>query len=548
MLTDEIVKLVHKSIVAAQKRKELPKFKIPQIIIETPNKEIFGDKSTNVSLILSKASKKTPDKIAEIIIKNLPKNKLIKEAKFVSGFINFFISEEWLQKQIPEILKQKNKYGSQKLDKKLKIQVEFGGVNPTGEMHLGHGRNLFIGDTLANCLKFLGHKVQREHYVNDYGNQIAIFGRSVELRYLELLGNQIEFPKEGYQGDYPIFLAEQIITKHGNKFLKQKPIERLEKITNLAVKLSIDHLKRASKMLQINFDNWFLESNLHKSGYFNKTIDLLEKKKLIYCEDGAIWFRTTKFGSNKDDVAIRSDETPTYFGSDIAYHRDKFEKRKFNKVIDVWGANNSGQVKRVEAACEALGYKDKLDIIIYQYVSLLKKGKKIGMSKRAGTYLTLEQLVDEVGLDVARYFFLTKSADTHLDFDLDLARLETEKNPVFYIQYAYARISSILRKTKIKNTNGLELELLNHPAEIKLIKLLIQFPEVLSEISKKYEVHKLNYYAYSLATAFHSFYKNCRVITDDQKLTKVRLNLIEAAKIVLENNLNILKISLPKKM
>jgi arginyl-tRNA synthetase len=557
MINEKIKKAIKKAIEVAQKKGELPLFKLPEVKVNRPTDSRFGDWTTNITLILTGKAKKPPSEIASIIIENLKQDHLFSKIEEKNGFINFSLSNIYWQSQVAEILKKSYKFGQLKTGQNKKIQIEFGSANPTGPLHIGIGRNLFIGDVLANIFKKAGFKVCREYYVNDMGNQIEIFARSVEVRYLEILGQKTKFPKDGYKGDYPASLAQKIVKKHNRKFLKEKPVERLEKFKKLVISLVVKDAKNVCQKAGIEFNQWFFESELHQKNFFKKVINLLEKKRLIYKKDLALWFKTTKFGGDKDDVLIRSDGTATYFGADIAYHYNKLAKRKFYRVINIWGADNSGNVSRLKKAVKELGFEGKLEIVIHQYVKLLEKGKEVDLSKRKGTYRTLEELLDRVGTDVARFFFLMRSPNSHLDFDMDLALAHSKKNPVFYVQYAYARICSILKKitnhksqiTNKSQISNLKLQLLNHPSEIELIKNLTKLPAVLEEITNNpYLIHRLPFYTYSLAGSFHGFYKNCRVISENKELTKARQALILATKIILKDTLEIMGISAPEKM
>ena len=490
MIRDEIEKLIEKAI------KELG-FKVPRVLIEEPREKTHGDYATNVAMLIGKED---PMKIAEMI-KSKIKNDLIEKIEVVKpGFINFFVSKEYLQKQTEEILKKKEKFGNLRIGKGKKINVEFISANPTGPLTLGNGRGGFCGDILSNVLEKAGYNVFREFYVNDRGKQIE------------------DLKKGLYKGEKRTALQ---IQKENQKFITRK--------------------------LKIKFDNWFSEKSLYKNKEVDKVLDYLRKKKLIYKKEGALWFKSTKFGDDKDRVLIKKGKDYTYLASDIAYLKNKFD-RKFDKLIYFWGADHYGYIGRMKAANEALGYKkEQVDFIIMQMVRLLEKGKQVRMSKRTGTYVTLEELIDKVGLNVARFFFLIRSSGTHLNFDLGLAKEKSEKNPVYYVQYAHARICSILRKAKIK-PDIKSLNELKEESELDLIRQLIRFEEIIEDTSKDYQVQRIPQYAINLAESFHKFYKNCRVLTNDKKLSQARLSLILATQIVLKNILDVMGINAPSKM
>jgi arginyl-tRNA synthetase len=528
MIKNEIKKIIVEAIKTAQKAQKLPVFAIPEIDLESPKEARNGDYASNIALVLTKSAKKKPAEIAEILVKSLSKDSLFKEVRIAQpGFINFILADNFLQKKIQEIIKQKEKFGNSTSNKNKKIQVEFVSANPTGPVHIGNARGGPLGDILSNVLARTGYKVTREYYVNDAGNQVDILGHSI-----------LKDEEKVYQGKYIDDLDERIKSKN-----YYQAGEEGAKI------ILAEMIKPSMKKLGIKFDSWFSEQKLQKGGEAEKAIKLLQKKGLIYEKDGALWFRSTKFGDDKDRVVVKSDGQKTYFGSDIAYHLNKL-KRDYNKLINIWGADHHGDVARVKGALEALGYKDKLDVILTQLVKVLKDGKEIKMSKRAGTYISIDDLLSEVGRDAVRFIFAMYSADTHINFDINLATEKSEKNPVYYVQYASARISGILKKAprnKIQ-TSKIKFQLLNHPSEFRLIKELIKLPDLIEEIASDYQVQKLPHYALDLAALFHRFYGQCRVISDDQELTAARLALILATQIVLKNTLGLIGISTPERM
>jgi arginyl-tRNA synthetase len=542
MIREEIKKLVIQSIRKAQKQSELPAFDVPEIIIEHPENPKFGDYSSNVAMKLAGVAKKSPMKIAEMISKRCldmnKKKELFEEMEIAKpGFINFTLSSKLLVKQLKEVLKQKEEYGEVKVGKGKRIQVEFISANPTGPLTIGNGRGGFAGDVLANVLERAGFRVEREYYWNDAKSSALILG----------LGKSIKGEEVVYAGDYVKKLPKEIKEKY-QKNIKDSSAEEAGYYASEVLKEKIR--KVISEKLKIKFDNWLSEQSLYDSSAVEKALKVLQDKRLTYKKEGAVWFKAKEFGDDEDRVLVRSEGTPTYFLPDIAYHLDKF-KRKFKKVIDIWGADHAGYIKRLQGAVTALGFKRKLDILITQLVRLMKEGKEMRVSKRRGVFVTLEELVNEVGLDVARFFFLMHSLNTHMDFDLDLAKERSEKNPVFYVQYAHARIASIIRKAEkedVKFERKADLYLLRHKAELDLIRELIKFPELITDIAKNYEVHRLPYYTTELATKFHSFYKQCRVLSDNKDLTSARMALVSASRIVLRNVLGTMGIGAPEKM
>jgi len=523
MIREEIKKLTEKAI------KDLYKEEA-KIEIKKTQDDSFGQYSTNAAMIL----KKNPQEIAGKI-----KSPLLEKIEVKKGFINFFLSKEYLQKQVEEILKQKESFGNLRIGNGQKVNVEFISANPTGPLTLGNGRGGFCGDVLANILHKAGYKVEREYYINDVGEQIKKLGHSV-------LGDA----EAVYKGPYIEELRKKI-KKNG---------ENVGEVGKKAAEAILEEMIKPSvKKMGIKFDTWFYESELYKKKEIDKILDELNKNKLSYKKEGALWFRSTEFGDDRDRVLIKADGEKTYLSSDIAYLQNKI-KRGFKKLIYFLGADHYGYVARIKGGAMALGYgKEQIDMIIMQLVGLIQGGKEVKMSKRTGIYLTIDELIDEVGLDVARLFFLTRSPNTHLNFDLDLAKEQSEKNPVFYIQYAYARICSIIAKIpnfKIQNPN---LKLLNHPSELNLIKQLIRLPEIIEDTARDYQVQRLPQYATDLATSFHQFYRDCRVLRSsdeigaekdkvNEELSHTRLSLLLATKVVLKNTLDLMGITVREKM
>ncbi|MDD5098289.1 MAG: arginine--tRNA ligase [Candidatus Pacebacteria bacterium] len=492
-----------------------------------PKEASFGDYSISVAMEIGKAEKNNPMEIAEKIKEGI-KGKHFEKIEVVRpGFINFFVSPDIVLKEINEVLKKGKKFGTLP-SKKQKIQVEFISANPTGPLTVGNGRGGPFGDVLANTLKTAGYKVKKAYYVNDFGKQILSLGHSV-----------LKDEAAKYTGEYIDKL---------NKKIKGKDAYKIGKEASKIILNSM--IKKTVKNLNIKFDEWFSESTLYNKKEVDLVINLLRKKGFLYEQEGATWFNSMSFGDERDRVVIKSDNEKTYLAGDIAYHKYKFEKQKFDKVINVWGADHFGDVPGLMAGVEAIGHKGKLEVILLQFVTVMKDGKTVRMSKRLGTAITMDDLLDELSPDVIRFFFLMKSANTHLSFDLDLAKEQSEKNPVFSVQYAHARMSSILKNSKkIRKISKIKnVELLTHEKEIELMKQILKLPEVIEDTALDYEVHRIPQYAIDLATTFHKFYNDCHVLTEDKKLREARLGLVAAAKIALRNTLDIMGVSAPEKM
>jgi len=491
-----------------------------------------------------------PLEIADRIINGLSDNFQKQFSRIetqMPGFINFTLGKKWLSQQVTEIVKADRIYGKSQIGKNEKIQVEFISANPTGPMHIGNGRGAFTGDVLANILLSQGFQVRREYYINDIGNQIELLAESVIRRYFQLKGFKVDYPDRFYPGEYVTDLARQL--KLGK--IKLRDFGRVKKrIKEKILLLMINQLQKTIKdKLKITFHKWFNESELYRSGEVKRILNILKEKDLLYKSEGATWIKTSSYGDEKDRVIIKASREYTYFISDIAYHWNKFITRKFDRVIDIWGADHQGHVIRMQAIKKALDITGRLDIIIVQLVRLIVQNQEVKMSKRSGTFVTLEELIDDVGLDVARFFFLMRAADTHMDFDLDLAKEKSEKNPVFYVQYAHARICSIIKQQAVKKhkkalTTAIQYD---HKAEIDLIRELVRLPDLLAEISETYEIQRLPFYTIRVAELFHNFYSQCRVI-DQEKVDPSRLALVQATRIVIRNCLKLMGVSAPNRM
>ncbi|MDD4923508.1 MAG: arginine--tRNA ligase [Dehalococcoidales bacterium] len=552
IVKQRIIESIKQAAAEAQQSGKLPAVPLPDISIERPQKAEHGDYATSLPLKLARSTGLNPLGIAKSIASFISKSAEIADITVAPpGFINFTLSSAWLTKQIDSILKQETSYGNIDNGNGKQVQIEFVSANPTGPLHIGHGRGAVLGSTLANVLAAAGFKVQKEYYINDSGNQITSFYRSLYARYRQSLGIDTEMPAEGYFGFYITDLAKELIDEHGDKFLKTTREEAESKIGKLGLEKMLVQIRESLESLRVCYDNWFSESSLYGNGQYNKVMSMLKQSGYIAEKESATWFVSTALGEDKDNVVVRSDGTATYFATDIAYHYNKFIERKFDKVIDIWGADHQGHVSRMEAVVGALGIDPKrLKVIISQMITLKRGGELVKLSKRSGDMISLSEVIDEVGVDACRFFFLCRSADSQMDFDLELAKKESQDNPVYYVQYAYARISSILRlaeEKSIKYEDG-DVSLLNDECELTLIRRMLLLPEIIEMIANTLEPHHLTYYAQELATIFHSFYKQCRVVTDEAEITKARLKLVASASIVLEKTLSLMGMSAPEKM
>ena len=442
-------------------------------------------------------------------------------------------------------------YGDIELGKGKRVQLEFVSVNPTGPLHVGHGRGAVLGSTLANVLAASDFSVEKEYYINDMGNQVDNFGHSLYARYQQCLGGQAVMPPDGYYGNYMIDLAKEIIQEQGDRFLLLPQSEAASQLAETGITKMLQRIKEDLKLLNVDFDTWFSERSLHPGGQYNKAMELLQGGGYIAKKENAMWLESSSLGEDKDNVLVRSDGSPTYFASDVAYHYNKFLERKFDWVIDIWGADHQGHVPRMKAVLKVLGRDpEQLKVIICQLVTLRRGQEIVKVSKRSGDIITLQEVIDEVGSDACRFFFLSRSADSQMDFDLELAKRQSADNPVYYVQYAHARIASILRLAKqrtIDYSQG-DVSLLTTEPELTLIRRLILLPEIVEQVAVTLEPHHLPYYAQDLATVFHSFYKQCRVVSNEEALTKARLKLVKATQIALAKVLHLMGMTAPEKM
>jgi arginyl-tRNA synthetase len=552
MLKQKLIELMTQAAIAAQQAGKLPSVTLPEIIIEHPQNPEHGDYASSLPLKLARATGISPLTIASDIISFIsPTPEIEQVAVAPPGFINFILKSDWLTSQIDSILKAGETYGNIALKPGQQIQIEFVSVNPTGPLHVGHGRGAILGSTLANALSAAGHKVEKEYYINDAGSQVEAFYRSLYVRYQQCLGIEAEMPADGYLGSYMVDLAKEIIAEHGDKFRHLSEAEAISQIGEVGLEKIISQIKADLELLGVEFDVWFSESSLFANRQYQEALTLLRQGGYITEKEGATWFVSTALGEDKDNVVIRSDGSPTYFATDIAYHYDKFLKRKFDTVINIWGADHMGHVSRMKAVMGALGINpEALKVIISQMVTLRRGGEVVRISKRSGDIITLRELVEEVGADACRFFFLCRSADSQMDFDMELAKKQSADNPVYYVQYAHARIASILRLAQQRGIdyNDGDTALLTTEPELTLIRKMLLLPELVETIAITLEPHHLTYYAQDLATVFHSFYKECRVVSQNEALTKARLKLVKAAKIVLSRTLHLMGMTAPEKM
>ncbi|ANU18087.1 arginine--tRNA ligase [Planococcus maritimus] len=524
-----------------------------QVQLESPRDKANGDYATNVAMQLTRLAKKPPRAIAEAIVENLDTQSANIEKVEIAGpgFINIVIQKDYLNDVIKTVLEQGAEYGRSNAGNSQRIQVEFVSANPTGDLHLGHARGSSVGDSMCNILDLAGYDVSREYYINDAGNQINNLALSIEGRYFEALGKGESMPEDGYRGQDIIDIAAALVEEHGDKFLQMTEQERYKAFREHGLKVELAKLQKDLADFRVHFDVWYSETSLYENGKIDAALKKLHDNGHIYEEDGATWFRSTTFGDDKDRVLIKNDGTYTYLTPDVAYHEDKIQ-RGFDKLINIWGADHHGYIPRMKAAIEALGYdRDTLEVSVIQMVQLYKDGEKMKMSKRTGKAVTMRELVELVGLDAVRYFFAMRSGDSHMDFDLDLAVSQSNENPVYYSQYAHARICSILRQAAEQNfTASTEhLELLTDEKEIEVLKKIGDFPQVIADAAKLRAPHRVTTYIHELASNFHSFYNANKVLdASNEDMTRARLALIEGVKTTLANALKTVGVQAPEKM
>jgi len=555
MIRDEISHLIGGAIREAQRAGDLPAFEVPEITLEHPRDPAHGDYATPLCLQIARLARMAPMEIAQVIVKHLPQADFIGRVEVAHpGFINLTLSDAWLTSQVEEILAAGERWGSIELGQGKRVQVEYGSANPTGPLHIGFARNVVLGDAVANVLEAAGYEVQREYYINDAGTQMELFGQSLYARYAEALGKKVQFPEAGYQGQYLREWAQEIARAEGAKYLEMDYEEAVKALTELGLQRVLESVRSDCERLGIHYDRWFSERSLYEDSCFDRAMAILREGGYLYERENAVWFNATALGGGKDEVLIRSTGRPGYFASDIAYHYNKFVERGFDWVIDVWGADHQGHVPRMKAMMRALGLDpERLTLIIYQLVTVKRGGEVVRLSKRTGDIITVAEILDEVGPDAMRFFLLARAADSQMDFDLDLAVKQSEENPVYYVQYAHARIASILRFAEERGVDsvGGNVALLTHPSELTLIRQMLLLPEVIERAALELAPHHLTYYAQQLASTFHAFYRDCRVVSSDPadvELTKARLKLVQAAKLVLARTLHLMGMAAPERM
>lgn len=529
---------------------------VPAFNTEIPADSKNGDVSTNAAMVCARPFRNNPRKIAEAIVSKIDLNGSYFARCEVAGpgFINFFYSTEWYATVVATVLEQKEKYGETDLGAGKSVLVEFVSANPTGPMHIGNARGGAIGDCLASVLEKAGYEVAREFYINDAGNQIEKFKTSLEVRYLQIYKPETELPEDAYKGQDIIDHANAFNEIYGDKYVNADSEERRQALCDFALPKNIQKLHDDLGKYRIQYDKWFNESTLHKDGSVQRVIEQLKASGHTYEKDGALWFKTTEFGDEKDRVLVRENGVPTYLVPDIAYHYNKLAVRKFDKAVDIFGADHHGYIARIKASMTALGVDaDRLDIVIMQMVNLVRNGEKYKLSKRSGKAITLSTLLDEIPIDAARFFFNLREPNSHFDFDLDLAVSQTSQNPVYYVQYAHARICSVLKKMNeegigVKSLDKAALSVLTAPEEQEMIKLLATLPNVINEAAKAYDPAKVTKYVIDLATMYHKFYNNCRIMGEDESVMQARLSLSLAVKQVIKNILDMLKITCPESM
>ena len=575
-MKQEVINVVRNAIESLQKQWGLET--ISDIEVEIPRNETLGDVAATVAMSLTKTLNKPPRKIAEDIVNAIKtmiipplangglggvtaeegegRLEIFEKIEIAGpGFINFTFKKEYFYKNLEKLLEEEHSSLRTNIGQGRKVQVEFVSANPTGPLHIGHGRGSAVGNALSNLLQAAGFDVQREYYINDAGLQVKLLGQSVYARYQQALGNNIPFPEDGYKGDYIESISQEIIKSAGSKYLNQPFEECGDFFTNYAYKMMLADIAKDLKDFGIAFDRWQSEKELYEKGKVESSLKTLSDKNFLYEKDGAMWFASTRFGDDKDRVVVKKDGEYTYFASDIAYHKDKLD-RGFDTIINIWGADHHGYIPRIKSVIEAFGLpKEKFKVILIQMVTLLRHGEPVQMSKRAGEFITLREVIDEVGADTAKFIFLTRRADSHLEFDIEVAKEQSAENPVFYVQYAFARISSIFRQAIERKVRGqgsgvrdVDLTALKENEEISIVKKLLQYPIVFEGAVLSFEPHRITYYLQELARLFHSYYNKHRVISEDKRLTAARLCLCKAVQIVLEEGLKILGVSAPERM
>ena len=550
MVKDEIMQLLAEAGRSAQAKGALPSFALPEVPVQRPASPAHGDYASSLPLKLARAARMNPLAIAQVLVQELPPTDLFALVEVAPpGFINFTLSPQWLAGQVDVIAREGAAFGNVDLGHGQSVQVEFVSANPTGPLTAASGRGGALGDALANVLVAAGYRATREYYVNDSGSRMEAFNQTLYARYAQLLGRDVEVPADGYHGAYMVEIAREIVAEEGDRLLRLSRREAEVELSKLGLAKMLSSIQETIALMGIRYDAWFSEQSLYDRGIVAHVLDLLRERGYVGEREGAVWFVSTALGEDKDNVLVRRNGVPTYFASDIAYHYDKFCIRKLDQVIDIWGADHQGHVPRMRAAVAALGVApERLKILIHQMITLRRGNEVVRLSKRTGDIITLREVLEEVGADACRFFFLSRSADAHMDFDLELAKKQSNENPVYYVQYAHARIASILRYASGTDYADGDVLLLQHEAEQALIRKMLELPELVELMARALEPHHLPHYAQELAAIFHSFYTQCRVVSDDLALTKARLKLVEAARVVLANTLHLMGITAPEQM
>lgn len=528
---------------------------VPSFTVEKPREARFGDFYTNLAMVIASKLTRKPRDVANLIKNNINGySNLISKIEIAgSGFINFFMTPDFWLEGLRDVISKDSGYGSLAIGRNEKVLVEFVSANPTGPLHVGHGRGAVIGDVLSNILRKAGYDVDKEYYINDVGLQMETLGISTLIRYKQILGENAEFPENGYKGDYINDIARDIILKKGNYFLQMMDKESLPFFIDFSTGVILDGIKKDLENFGIVFNRWYSEKSLYEKGMVDEIIKWLKEREFIYEKDGALWLKASAFGDEKDRVVRRGTGYYTYLASDIAYHKEKYE-RGFKKVINVWGADHHGYIPRIRSAIKVLGFDNKtFNVLLVQLVNLKRGGEVISMSTRSGEFTELSHVVKEVGKDAVRFFCMMRSSDSHLDFDLDLAKEQSSENPVYYVQYAHARICNILKqaevcKIKIPDVLSINLQPLKLSEELSIIKKILIFPELIEKMAVSLEPHLITHYLLDLSGDFHSYYNKYRVISDDNDLTIARLTMVKALGVVIKNSLNILGVTAPEEM
>jgi arginyl-tRNA synthetase len=547
--------IIMRALTRGQEQGELPEDTLPPLILEYPREEQHGDYATNIAMAIASHTKKPPRAIAETIVRCIEDDEGIIERVEVAGpgFINFFLTEDYWRQCLRKADQQGEQYGAGEWGKGKRALVEFLSANPTGPLHIGHGRIAAFGDALANILDKVGYQVEREYYINDRGTQMQLLGRSVYLRYLQEWGKKIDFPSDGYQGEYIREIARHIKEEEGDRYLTLPEEETIDPIGHKASEVILGEIKNDLERFRVRFDTWYRESDLYKNGLAPRLLEELQEEGYLYEHEGAQWFKSTHFGDEKDRVVVRANDAVTYFASDIAYHKNKYD-RGYDLLIDIWGADHHGYIPRMEAAIEAVGCdRSRFKVILVQLVNLWRGGKQASMSTRTGEFTSLQEVMDEVGVDACRYFFMLRRADSPLDFDLELAKKEGAENPVYYVQYVHARIASIFKKAagndmEIPTFDDVDITLLRLPEERLLAKRVAVYPELLEGMAIALEPHRLTSYLQDLASLFHGYYNTHRIISEDREMANARLLLVKAIQSVVHSALGLLGIEAPVEM